>query len=86
MVIFNVGHSGLLITTHYLGSTRCYYKIRNINGLNIIPWISYLNNLRKRSDTEAAKDRRMRGIAQKPKVIRKFNESWEKNRSWLLFK
>ena len=28
----------------------------------------------------------VRGIAQKPKVIRKFNESWENNRSWLLFK
>ena len=58
MVIFNVGDSGSLIITHYLGSTRCCYKIKNINGLNIIPWISYLNNLRKRSGTEAAKDRR----------------------------
>ena len=86
MVIFNVGHLGSLITTHYLGSrpTRCCYKIRNINRLHIIPWISYLNNLRNRSDTEAAKHRR--GIVQKPKVIRKFNESREKNRSWLLFK
>ena len=65
MVIFNVGHSGLLITTHYLGSTRCCYKIRNINGLNIIPWISYLNNLQKRSDTEAAKDRRGEGNCSK---------------------
>ena len=33
MVIFNVGHSGLLITTHYLGSTRCCYKLRNINSV-----------------------------------------------------
>ena len=54
--------------------------------MDLIPWISYFNNSRKRPDTEAAKDRRGERNCSKTKVIRKFNVSWEKNRRWLLIK
>ena len=54
MVIFNVGHPGSLITTHYQESTRCdCYKIWKINGFTI----NIMDKSRKRPDTEATKDR-----------------------------
>ena len=42
--------------------------------------VKFLDNLRKRPDTEAAKYQRGEQNFSKSKVIRKFNESWEKNR------
>ena len=79
MAIVNVGHSGSLITTHYQESTRCCYKIKNINSLNIIPWISYLNISRKRPDTNQQKIKGVSGIDQNLKSY--VNSLWENNRS-----
>ena len=74
-------HPGSLISTHYWESTHCCYNIWNINGLAIIPRLSFFNNSRKRPDSETANDRRGKRNCSKPKVIRKFNVSWQKNRS-----
>ena len=43
--------------------------------------VKFLDNSRKRPDTEAAKDQRGEQKCSQPIVIRKFNVSWEKNRS-----
>ena len=58
--ILNHGIDGYEVWLHGRNQGRS-----GVNGLNIMPWISYLNNLRKRSDTEAAKDRRGEGNCSK---------------------
>ena len=78
ILIFNDGHLGSPITTHYSENTRCN-KIWNIINLDIfIPWISYLNNSGKLPDTEAANDRKGEKNYSKPKAIRIFNVSLKK--------
>ena len=75
LVICNVGHSGSLINIHYLESTRCCYKIRNINVLNIMAWISDLNISPK--NVTLQKQQKVGGVSRIAQnlVIHKFNAS-----------